>query len=154
MGDLGSGEAAEGVQRERHLGLQGQSGVAAGKEELQALVGDLVEAVEVVGRSGERALQRLHAHTRPGAIAPAQPVQGFASRHGEHPGAGTSGNTGGGPVLQGGHEGVLEHILGQLKVAQPADQGGEQLAGLGAEGPLDGLVGEGHALAPLASVTR
>jgi len=57
-------------------------------------------------------------------------------------------------VLQGGHERVLEHILGQLKVAQPADQGGEQLTGLGAKGTLDGLVGEGHALAPLAAVTR
>ena len=47
-----------------------------------------------------------------------------------------------GPALQRDHEGVLDRFLGEVDVAEEADQGGHRSSRLGAEDPLD--VGRVH----------
>jgi len=44
-----------------------------------------------------------------------------------------------GPALDRGHEGVLEGLLGEVEVAQQADQGGQDLARLGPVEAVDPL---------------
>ena len=52
-GDLGHLEAADGPEGERHPGLEGEGGVAAGEEQAEPVVGDAAAVVAVVvGRRG------------------------------------------------------------------------------------------------------
>ena len=55
--------------------------------------------------------------------------------------AGDSGVPSGGQRLQRQRERLLERVLGQLEVAQPADERGQHLGAVLAEGLLDGLAG-------------
>ena len=47
-------------------------------------------------------------------------------------------------MLEGSHERVLDGILGQVEVAEDADQAGERPTGLPAKGLLDGGAGIAH----------
>jgi len=51
-GDLVGTQSAEGTQRERHLRLRGQRGMAAGEHEPQAVVGTGIHARLQLGASG------------------------------------------------------------------------------------------------------
>jgi hypothetical protein len=132
--DLAGGEAAQGAQGEGDLRLGRERGVAAGEDELEPLVrkGGLVHRVlhrlrhlEQAGLRGQRAVA---------ADAVDRAVAG--RRH--QPGAGVGGRAVARPALGGDREGLLRGLLGEVEVAEEADQRGEDAPPLVAEGPVEG----------------
>ena len=124
-GDLGGRESEHSTQRERHLPLAAQRRMAAGEDQLQAVVG-----------LGSRIGSRLaHQFGKLGSVAgvAAQPVQRPAPGHGQQPGGRPAGDPLPGPVLEGLDDRLLETLLRQVEVAQAAHQRGCQVAGLRAE---------------------
>jgi hypothetical protein len=110
--------------------------VTAGEEELEALVGNrgLVHSVhlvlnrlgylELAGLLGERA-------------APADPVDRAVPRRGHEPGARARGHSVARPALGRDRERVLRGFLGEVEVAEEADQARQYMAPLFAEDPLE-----------------
>ena len=130
-GDLGGRESEHGTQCERHLPLAAQRRVAAGEDQLQAVVG-----------LGSRLGAVAHQYGELGSVAgvAAEPVQRPAPGHGQQPGGGRAGDPLPGPVLEGLDDRLLETLLRQVEVAQAAHQRGCQVAGLRAEGRGHGRV--------------
>jgi hypothetical protein len=108
--------------------------MAAGEEELEPLVRDdaLVHVVvlrrlghvEQAGLRGERAVA-------------ADAVDRAVARRRQQPGARVGGRAVAGPALGGGREGLLGGFLGEVEVAEEADQDGEDAAPLVAEDLLE-----------------
>jgi hypothetical protein len=107
--------------------------MAAGEDELEALVGErrLVHGVlrdqrdlEQAGLRGERALA---------ADAVERPVAGGR----DQPRSGARGDAVARPALRGDREGVLGGLLGEVEVAEEADQGREDASPLVAEDLLE-----------------
>ena len=127
-GDLGRGQAAQGPQGQRHPGFEGQRRVAAGEHQPEAVVGNCahvrllpVARPAVVGVVDQG---RVVVLLGPAALAPG-PIDGLAAGDGQQPGARPVGEAGPGPVLEGGHIGLLEGVLGEVEIAQRGDEGGE-----------------------------
>ena len=133
VGDLDGVEASEGRQRERHLGLERERRMAAGEDELQALVGDRRLVHVVLHRLGHFEQTRL-GQQRP--LAP-QPVDRAVAGGRRQPRAGVARRAVARPALGGDREGLLSGLLGEVEVAEEADQGRQHAAPLGAEGLLD-----------------
>ena len=131
--DLLGAEAAQGAQRQRHLRLGRERRVAAGEDQLQALVGEnrLFELV----LHGLRRLQQLRLGGE-GPVA-ADPVDRAVAAGGDQPGGRVRWRAFAGPALRRGRERLLSGLLGEVEVAEEADQGSEDAAPLLAEGPLD-----------------
>jgi hypothetical protein len=127
--DLRRGQAAERAQRERHLGIRGQRRVAAGEDELEALVGEgrLVHRVLHGLRNVELA-RLLGQH----ALAP-QAVDRPVARRGDQPRPRVGRRTVARPALRGRGERVLRGLLGEVEVAEEADQRGQDATPLVAE---------------------
>jgi hypothetical protein len=132
-GDVGGGQAAERAEGERDLRVGGERGVTAGEQELEALVrkGGLVHGVlhrlghlEQAGLRGQRAIA-------------ADPVDGAVARGRRQPRARVGGRSVARPALRGDREGLLRGLLGEVEVAEEADEGSEDAAPLVAEGPLE-----------------
>ena len=124
-GDLLGREPAERAQCQGNAGFRVEGRVAASKDQLQPLVGDL----GFVGQRGFRLRQDGNI-ARPAAepcVAP-EPVDGLAVGHSQEPGARVVGGAGFLPVHEGAFERALQAILGELDVADPPDEGGEQAA--------------------------
>ena len=128
-GDLGRAEAAERPQRERDLRVDGERGMAAREHELEPLVGEggLVHGVlhslghpEQVGLRGQRAIA-------------ADAVEGPVARGRDEPRAGTGGDPVSRPALCGDRERLLRGFLGEIEVAEEADECGEDVSPLRAE---------------------
>jgi len=68
---------------------------------------------------------------------PPEPVDGLVTRRGDDPAARVRGHAGHRPPLGGHHEGLLDRLLGEVDVAEEADQCGHGTAELLAEGQLD-----------------
>ena len=132
-GDLVRRKAAEGPQRERDLGVERQRGVTAGEDELQSLVGDLrlVQLILLGLRHLEQAGLRRQRSIAPDAVD--RPVAG----RGQQPGARVVRRPVAGPALGGDRERLLGGLLGELEVAEEADQVGEDAAPLVAEDLLE-----------------
>jgi len=64
---------------------------------------------------------------------PAQPIDGLAAGGREEPRPGAVRHAAGGPRPERGDGGFLEGILGEVEVAEDADQGGEDLSRLPTE---------------------
>lgn len=127
------------MQRQRDLLVGGQGGVAAGEDELEPLIGDLAQGLNLILDGGARVGQRGQRLVVEGCGAvTAAAVDGLAASRDGQPRAGVARGLLR-PALDGGQEGVLQGILGQVEVAQPADEGGENLARLAAVGALDGM---------------
>ena len=132
-GDLVGRQPAERPQRERDLGVERERRMAAGEEQLEPLVGDrrLVHLVlhgfrhvEQAGLRGERAVA-------------ADAVDRAVARRGHEPGARVVGRPVARPALGGDRERLLGGFLGELEVAEEADQAGEDAAPLVAEDLLE-----------------
>ena len=110
--------------------------MAAGEDQPQLVV---VYAFLIVRhgipRFGVESLGELH-QRRIEPSAPPETVDGFepARRHEPRPGVG--GHTVPRPTLDRRGEGVMQRLLGEVKVAEQADQGGENATRLGA---VDGV---------------
>ncbi len=132
-GDLGGAEAAQGPQRQRHLGLGPERRVAAGEDELQALVGEA--RVFALFVHGVRHLQQSGLRGQRAVAADAVDREVAAGR--DQPGARVGGLALARPALGGDGEGGLGGFLGEVDVAEEADQGGEDPSPLAAEDALD-----------------
>ena len=132
-GDLGRRQAAQGAQRERDLSFGAQGRMAAREEQFEPLVGKgrLVHGVlrslthfEQAGLRSERAIA---------ANAIDCPVA--RSRH--EPRARVGGDSVPGPALGRDRERLLRGFLGEIEIAEEADQGSEDIAPLVAEDPVE-----------------
>ena len=133
VGDLRGVEASESRQGQRHLRLERERGMAAGEDELQALVGDGGVVHLVLHRLGHCEQARLGQQR---ALAP-QAVDGAVARRRGQPRSGVARGTLARPALGGDREGLLSGLLGEVEVAEGADQGCDHAAPLVAEGLLD-----------------
>jgi hypothetical protein len=103
--------------------------MAAGEDETQPVVFDVfvIFLDGVVGVAVELAGQFAQGGVEAGTAA--EGVYGFESAGGDEPGAGVIGDAAAGPLFDGGPEGVVEGVFGQVEIAQDADEGGEDAAG-------------------------
>ena len=135
--DLLGGEPAERAQRQRHLRLDGQRRMAAGEDQLQALVGDraVVEVELVHGRGRSIGLQqpRLVLSVRSRRMRSMARLRPVATSQA----TGCSGDPVAGPPLGRDRERLLSGLLGEVDVAEEADQGREDAAPLAPEDLLD-----------------
>jgi hypothetical protein len=129
--DLARLEPAERAQRERDLRVDRKRGMAAGEDEAQALVGDggVVHRLRV--RRGEQ-LRLL-----PQRAVAADPVDRAVARDGDEPAGRIGGHAVPGPPLEGDGDGLLKGVLGEVEVAEDADQGREDAPVLLAEELLE-----------------
>ncbi len=127
-------ETSERPQRQRDLRVERQCGMAAGEDELEPLVGDgcVVHGVlhgfgyvQQPGLGGERAVA-------------ADPVDRPVPGGRQKPRAGVLGRTCSWPPLGGGRERLLRGFLGEVEVAEEADQRGDDAPPLVAERPARG----------------
>ena len=72
----------------------------------------------------------------------------------DEPGARIGGHAVARPLLERGGEGVVQRLLGEVEVAEQADQGGEDAARVGAVDRVDGSGGVGMAHVVAASGSR
>ena len=112
-----------------------ERGVAAGEEQLEALVGEgvlvhLVGGLGVLGRVERAGLLRQHPFA-------ADPVDGPVARRGHEPGARRGRDALARPALRGDREGLLRGLLGAVEVAEEAEHGSEDDAPLLAEDPVE-----------------
>ena len=132
--DLLGVEAAERAQRQRHLRLGRQRRVAAGEDQLEPLVGERASPSSS-SSTASRHLEQLRLGGER-AVA-ADPVDRAVAGGGDQPGARVRRRAVAGPALGGGRERLLGGLLGEVEVAEEADQGGQDAAPLLAEDPLD-----------------
>ena len=120
--DLDSREPAQRAQRERDLRLGGERRMAAREQQLEPLVGKcrLVHAVLRCLRAPPAGA--VFAARR--AIA-ANAVDGPVARRGHEPGARAGGDSVARPALRGDRERLLRGFLGEVEIAEEADQGSE-----------------------------
>src|SRR5205823_6305950 len=111
-GDLRSRKAGHRAQRQGDLRLARERGVAAREDELATLVG------ECRARRTHRWLLQLRELFLV-ALLPPQPVDAFATRRGQEPGAGIVRNAFARPVFERGNERVLNAFLSEVEVAKP-----------------------------------
>ena len=139
--DLSRGQAAHQPQRQRHLCLPGQGGMAAGEYQAEPVVGDhvlpRVPGVPRLGRvagrlprSGGRAGLDQQRQLGPQGPVPALRVQRPPSRGRGQPGAGIARYALPGPGVERGHVRILNALLGDVDVTGDARRRGEH------EGPL------------------
>src|SRR5262249_19319976 len=121
------------AERQCHLRFVRESRVAAGEDQAESLVGhgflvvhgwELGEPLEQLGLAGERALT-------------ADPVDRAVPGGGAQPPGWVVWHAVSGPALDGCCKRVLEGVLGELEVAEDADQGREDAAPLLADDLLE-----------------
>ena len=139
--DLGGGEPAQEPQRQRDLGAGGERGVTAGEDQAQpvvahgALLGRFVAGVQQSGLGVPVLAGRL----------PAQAVDRPVAGGGDDPSRRARRQSVGRPPLHRRGERVLDRLLGDVDVAEDADQDGHRAAVLLAEHTLDLRGGDGPA---------
>ena len=130
-GDLVRRQPAQRAEGERDLRLDRERGVAAREDELDALVreGRLVHLPwRGCGQQTELAGKGLLS---------ADPIGGAVARRSHQPGARVFWYAVARPALGGDGERLLRGVLGEVEVAEDADQGGENAAPLLAEDPVE-----------------
>ena len=128
-GDLIRRQPAQRPQCERDLGVERKRRMAAREDELEPFVRDrhLIHLVLRRLRHLEQADLR-----RERAVA-ADPVDRPIARGRDQPGARVAGRPLAGPALGGDRERLLGGLLGEVEVAEEADQGGEDASPFVAE---------------------
>ncbi len=131
--DLRRREPAERSQSECDLRVDGERGVTAREDELEALVAEWRRVHRLLGGllGFEQSRLRRQRLVASDAVDRAVPCRR------DEPGPGMVGLAVAGPSLRGDRERVLRGFLGELEVAEEADQGREDLAPLLAEGLLE-----------------
>ena len=147
--DLGGAEAREVAQGEPGLRVQVESRVTAREHELQPVVGDVLVlcdrfcAARRIGigvQSGELGGQRG---------VPPDPVKGLAPGRGRQPGQRLARDPGAWPGLYRCQKGLSGNLLGEIEVAEPGREQGQQTAVLLSEHCLDRF-----ACRPIALILR
>ena len=132
-GDLGGLQAGDEPEGQGHLGAGRERRMAAREDEAELVVCHRSHLLGLVGR--------LHAHGLGLAVVagglPADAVDSPVAGGGDDPAGGAGWQAGRRPPLQRGHERVLDRFLGEVDVAEEADQAGHRPARLRAEDPLD-----------------
>ena len=131
--NLLGGQAAERPKRQRDLRLGCERRMAAREDQAQLLVGNHLGLLVVVPRRQSREELGLPLE---GPLAP-DPVDRAVASRGRQPGAGVVRHTVDGPALQRGRHRVLKGVLGEVEVAEDADQAREHAPPLGAEDALE-----------------
>jgi hypothetical protein len=119
------------------LGVGGQGRVAAGEHQLEPLVGERRLLKAVHGRLRDLQQPRLRCE-RPLA---ADAVDGAVARRGDQPGSGVRRLAVARPALGRDRERVLRGPLGEVEIAEEADQGRENPSPLLAERVVEGRDG-------------
>jgi hypothetical protein len=132
-GDLVGCEATQGSERQGNLRVRCERRVAAGEDEAQSLVWDHVRLLRLARRFQRREQLGLPLE---GAVA-ADPVDRPVARRRQQPGTGPFGSAVDRPALERDGDGVLEGVLGEVEVAEDADQAREDPPPLGAEDALE-----------------
>ena len=134
--DLPRGQAADRPERERHARFQRQRGVTAGEDQSEPVVGDLVH---VVTQCFEVAYPlRRFGLPGPLLLAP-DAVDRAVPRRRRDPGSRVVGDPVHGPAIQGDRERLLHGLLGQIEVAEHADERRHRTPGLAPEQAVDDL---------------
>src|SRR5688572_22141948 len=131
--DLGGGQAAEQAQRQRHLGGRGERRVAAGEDQSQPVVAHGTLLDELVAGVQQRRLGVAVLAQGLATQAVDRPVAGS----GDDPPRRAGRHAVGGPARARDHERVLDRLLGDVDVAEAADQDRHGSAVLLTEDPLD-----------------
>jgi hypothetical protein len=118
--DLFRRQTPERAERERHLRLGGERGMAAREDEPQPVLGH--RQVLLPGQL-EVLCDLLFLLREAGG--PAQPVDGFVPPGADEPCHGVRRLARCRPLLESGREGLLQPLLGQVEVAQQPDQRGQ-----------------------------
>ncbi len=110
--------------------------MAAGENQPQPVVVHALLVVSAgVARGGLEAFGDLAERgVEPGALA--HGGDRFESAGRDQPGARVGGEAIARPLFDGGGERVVHRLLGEIEIAEQADQGGEHAAGIG---PVDGV---------------
>ena len=130
--DLGCRQAADETQRQRHLCLRGEGGVAAGKDQLEPFVGNdcLLVLRELLGAGKELGLARER-------LLAADAVDRPVARRGHYPRARIRGDAVTRPSLGGSDEGVLHRVLGEVEVTEDAAEDRDRASALVAVGAAE-----------------
>ena len=131
-------EAAEGAQREGHLRFERQSGMAAGEDQAEPIVGDFVRVIIRFLRLGDQSGGGVGRQLFPVASLAADAVDDLVAGGLYDPGPGKIGDACLGPLVHGGGKGLLGALFGKVKIAHQANQGGHDEAPIGAVNCLDG----------------
>jgi hypothetical protein len=137
--DVGRPEPAEQPQRERHLRRRAEGRVAAGEDQPQPLVADHAGVLRLVAGVQECGLGVL---VPPGRLA-AQDVDRPAAGGGDDPSRRARRDAVARPAADGLRPCLLEGVLGDVEIAEDADEDGDRAAVLGGEDPGD-LVRPAH----------
>jgi hypothetical protein len=132
-GDLVGAEPAESAQGERNLRLDRERRVTAGEDELQALVRKrrgLHRHLSTIARGEQAKLGRE------GPVA-ADAIRRSVPSRPHQPGARVTGHAVAWPSVGGHRERLLRGFLGEVKVTEEADQGGQDPAPFLAEDLLE-----------------
>jgi hypothetical protein len=118
--------------------------MAAGEDQAQPVVVDAVigrvEHVAVLLEQREGRELRP-AHLQAGTAA--EQIDGLVTRGAHEPRAGVAGNAGARPARERGRERLLHHVLGEVEVAEEANQGREDASRLLAKDARDRVDGQG-----------
>ena len=131
-GHLRRGQPADRLERQRDLRVDGERRVAAREDQCEPFVGQGLHVL-LLGRLRAREQLGLVLE-RPGA---ADPVDRGVAGNGLDPGPGLSRDPGSRPPLERLGERVLYRVLGELEVAEDADQGREDTPSLVPEDALE-----------------
>ena len=123
-GDLLGGQPSERPEGQRDLAFERECRVAAGEEQLEALVGNRRLIHFDLRRLGKVEQLRLLGE---GAVPP-DPVDRPVSRGRHEPGPRVGGGPLPGPALRRNRESLLSGLLGELEAAEETDQAGEDAA--------------------------
>jgi len=133
-------KAAEGAKAQRDPRLGRERGMAGSEDEAEAIVGKLLGRDHGGGHvvRGGGGLQRLEQPALGGKrLPPPDPVDRPVLPHPDDPGDGIGGRAFPGPALDGGGKRFLHRILGEVEVAEDADERGNCPSRLLAEQAVD-----------------
>jgi hypothetical protein len=137
------GESADRAQRQRDLHLGRKGRMAAGEDQPQHVVIENARIRRIVARGRiefELMRERLLLATERDVAADA--IDRLVAPDTDQPRAGIMRRLFLGPTLQRDRKGVLQRVLGEIEIADEADQRGERSPRLGAEDLFD--LGGGH----------
>ena len=147
-GDFGRLQAAERAQRQGDPRLRRERRMAAGEDQPQPIVRDGAVVDLVLLAQGHERLELAHLVLEP--AGPPDPVDGLVAGRGRDPRAGVARQPALRPHLERDQEGVLDGLLGEVEVAEDADERRDRPSRLLAEQAVDGLGRRGYRRASAA----
>ena len=150
MRDLRRGEPAHRAKRERDLDLRRKRLMAAGEDQPEHVVVERGCVFDLVAERGVvDQLMRQRVLLAAERDLPADAIDRLVARDIDQPGARIGRRRRGRPALERHGKGFLQHILGQIEIADETDQRRQRATGLVTEDSFD--LGGGHAntIAPI-----